>query len=152
MARFVFRLESVLNQRAREEQCCQAALGEALGVQVDCEAKIAEIEQQVRLDNDLLRDRLIGAIEINELLRHRRFLATCALEVGRISERLVSARLKVEAARRKLTEAAKRRKALEILRDKQRNEFNSESERKEQLELDEAALQIAFSDFKPSAA
>lgn len=152
MARFEFRLESVLNQREREEQFCQAALAEALGVQADFEAKIAQIEQEVRGQTDLLRDQMVGPIDTNEILRHRRFIAACSVEVARISQLLVSARLKVEAARRKLTDAAKRRKALEILRDKQRIEFNADFERKQQIELDEAAMQIAFSDFKPSAA
>ncbi|HQY87774.1 MAG TPA: flagellar export protein FliJ [Tepidisphaeraceae bacterium] len=152
MARFVFRLESVLKQREREEQFCQAALAEALGVQAGLEAKIAQIEQEVRRETESLRTRMVGHIDTTEILRHRRYLAACAIDVARISQELANARLRVEASRRKLTDAAKRRKALELLRDKQKAEFNSEFERKHQIELDEVSMQIAFADMNPTAA
>ena len=145
MARFTFNLQAVLEEREREEQLCQKSLGEAAARKQGAEEELAAVERQLTVNNEQMRDHhLVGKLDVNVLTSHRRYLIAMRQQVIQIAQRIAAARLEVEQARRKLNEAAKNRKAIEVLRDKQKQRWQAEQERKDRAIADDAAMQIAF--------
>ncbi|RYG64634.1 hypothetical protein EON77_19480, partial [bacterium] len=65
-------------------------------------------------------------------------------QVMQLAEQIAKARLDAEAKQRKLNDAAKGRKAIEVLRDKQKERWLAEQNRKELAIADDVGMQIAF--------
>lgn len=145
MAQFKFNLQTVLNEREREEMLCQKAMGEAAARKQAAEDDLANVERQITTNNEAMRDNhLVGKLDVNVLTSHRRYLIAMRQQVIQIAQRIANARLEVEQARRKLNEAAKNRKAIEVLRDRQKQRWLAEQERKERAIADDASMQIAY--------
>jgi flagellar export protein FliJ len=145
MAQFKFNLQVVLEQREREERLAQMAFAQAQLVQKQHEADLARIEGELRGANDYLRDHhLVGQIDTTMIASHRRFLIAMRSSVIAVAQQIAAARLKVEAAQRKLAAAAKDTKAIEVLRDRQKQRWMAEQEKKELALADDVAMQIAY--------
>lgn len=153
MARFTFNLQTVLDEREREEQLCQKSLGEAALRKQKLDDELAVLERQIVENNESMRDNhLVGKLNVNILTSHRRYLIATRQQVIGLAQRIAAARLEVEQARRKLNEAAKNRKAIEVLRDRQKARWSAEQERKERAIADDASMQIAFDNLVTFAA
>ena len=64
MARFTFNLQTVLEEREREERLCQKALGEASMARQQAEDELAEVEREISGNNELMRDNhLVGKLD-----------------------------------------------------------------------------------------
>ncbi|MFT3786069.1 MAG: flagellar export protein FliJ [Tepidisphaeraceae bacterium] len=145
MAQFRFSLQTVLDQREHEERLCQLALAQAQQVLVQLEQRLAGIQQEIVAANQDLRDNhLTGQINIQSIGVHRRYLAAMKAQVIQLAQQMADARLNIQAKQRKLAEAAKHRKAIEVLRDKQKQRWQDDQAKKERELLDEAGMQIAF--------
>lgn len=145
MARFVFNLQTVLEQREREEQLAQMEHAEARLEQKRFEDELAALEQDLKASNEHMRDRhLVGKIDTSILAAHRRYLISMRTLVITVAQKIATARLKVEATQRKLAEAAKQYKAIEVLRDRQKSRWTAEQNRKELAAADDVAMQIAY--------
>ena len=145
MAQFKFNLQTVLEQREREERLCQKSLGEAAVRKQQAEDELVAVEREITTNNESMRDNhLVGKLDVNVLTSHRRYLIAMRQQVIGLAQRIAAARLEVEQARRKLNEAAKNRKAIEVLRDRQKQRWLADQERKERAIADDAAMQIAF--------
>jgi flagellar export protein FliJ len=145
MARFVFRLESVLRHRRREQQQRQRDLAV-------CEARLAQLKQalarlgeQTQLANEDLRaNRLVGRIDLSFLSAHRRFLAAMQRGALEITQRIAVAAKQVADAQAALAEAARRCKTIEKLRERHVERWRTEQSRRELSALDEVGMQIAY--------
>jgi flagellar protein FliJ len=78
------------------------------------------------------------------LTAHRRFLNATQRQAIMIAQKMAGIQQKIEEARKHLLEAAKQRKIVEKLREKQFERWKAESQRKEMLAADEAATQFSF--------
>ncbi len=145
MAKFTFNLEGVLTQREHIERQRQRDLAEAQGV-------VAKLEQQLKgvegTQSDALRDlrenRLVGSIDLAFLAAHRRFMLATQKKGMDIVQQIANAQRTVDTARAALIEAAKQRKAIEILRDKRHELWKQEQAKKEMDALDEASMQLVY--------
>jgi flagellar protein FliJ len=145
MARFKFRLEPLLVARRREERDCQRALAACRAVVVDIELQIAVANTQIRESMDRVRAmHLSGKLDLSFVAAHRRFVAAMQRRGIAWAQKLVEAQAKVAEAQAKLVEAAKRRKAIEKLRERHLQRWQLEQERRQNLELDEISMRIAF--------
>lgn len=145
MARFVFTLQTVLDQREAEERACQMELARARLLQVQLETRLGQLNDEVVAANEQMRDHhLVGRIDVSIIAAHRRFLIAMRTAVMQLAEQIAAARLDAEAKQRKLSEAAKGRKAIEVLRDKQKSRWAAEQDRKELAIADDVGMQIAF--------
>ena len=145
MARFKFRLEPLLEARRREERDCQRALAACRAVVVEIELHIAVANTQIRESMDRVRAmHLSGKLDLIFVGAHRRFVAAMQRRGIAWAQKLVEAQAKVAEAQGKLVEAAKRRKAIEKLRERQLQRWQVEQERRQNLELDEISMRIAF--------
>jgi len=144
MARFVFKLAGVLKQRLHEERLRQRELAER-------QAHVAQLQQQLKglnervqsASDDVRNNRLVGKLDMPFLAAHRRFLAAMQRGAVEIVQRMAIAQKQVDEARAVLAEAAKQRKIIEKLRERQIKRWRAEQDRRETIELDEIARQNA---------
>ena len=145
MARFVFKLGGVLRQRLHEEQQRQRELAERQALLNELQQALKQLDQRVRLANDDVRDHhLVGALDMGYLAAHRRFLAAMQRGAVELAQRMALAHRQVQEAHAALAEAAKRRKAIEKLRERQFQRWRADQDRRETVELDELSMQIAY--------
>lgn len=138
MQRFTFTLQTILDLRIKEEEAVLLDLADKeMELQRGKDAlmqlkKQLEEYQQNQKDNRNHQDILSLRHSVSwrhtlkkELLMKAQELQEIAMDISRI--------------RTKLLEATKKRKSLEILRDKQKEKWQKEFNRKEQIFLDELA-------------
>jgi flagellar protein FliJ len=141
MARFIFKLAGVLEQRLHEEQTRRRDLALRQAHLAELEQSLRQLSGRAQAANEYLRkNHLVGRVDMSYLAAHRRFLV--AMQRGRleIMQRMAIAQTQVAEALAAIAESAKRRKAVEKLREKQFERWKSERERREITELDEVAL------------
>ncbi len=141
MARFRFRLQPVLTQREREEQERMRVVGElerqrlAIEHRIrSCQARIVEGRREVTETLaggrvDLSAARLQAAATLRDDQEARRGV----LELAAVMRKL-------ETARKDLAAAAARRRAMELLRDRDRERFLAEQNHREQTALDDLVI------------
>lgn len=152
MAKFVYRLETVLEQKKELRDRAQEELTQAIAEQ----KREEEILDQLRNKERALRDnkaelkaQLLSGQRTAEALRNRRnYLKRLDEELEAAGAEVFGQRIlvdelleKTDMARLRLADAIKEAEALEKHRERQYAEFRAEIERKEALELDEAATQ-----------
>jgi flagellar FliJ protein len=148
VARFRFRLESVLEHRRMLEEARQREVAALERERLAVERGIREIQRRIERERDGLRACLAprGPADarpmrmISAAVGHLRGLA--AREVLR----LAGVRTRLERARAALLEAATRRKAVELLRERRYEQWRSEVARREAAALDELAVMRAGRD------
>jgi flagellar FliJ protein len=145
MSKFGFRLEPVLAQRKREEQERQRELASRELVVVKLQNDLKRLDESLQgAAEDLRKNHLTGAINLNFLTAHRRFLTAMQRQGIGIVQQVAGAQVLVDEARQQLAEAAKRRKVIEKLREKQFARWREDQERRELAQLDEIGAQIAY--------
>jgi flagellar FliJ protein len=148
MPKFRFALEPVLEMRRREEREQQRRVAELERQRLDIEARVARHEAMLRSEREDLRDRLApgssssgtafaavraqAAASVDAVRRLRRL----AIDLSGVMERL--ARVRSE-----LAEAASRRRAVELLRERRFAEWLSEQNRREQASQDDLSTMRA---------
>ncbi|MCE5324256.1 flagellar export protein FliJ [bacterium] len=139
MNRFKFRLQTLLDRRKSREEQLLVELGEL---------RREEANEVERLDILCLRlnaawrdveDALDNNAPAEELCRLDEFAKTTCDDIEIQKLTLEGVREKVEAKRQELVTAMQDRKILEVLRDKQEQEYLMVIARAEQNELDEMA-------------
>lgn len=145
MPKFHFPLEGVLRHRANVERDRMRMLGEAQQAAQSIQSELQSLDQSLQHATNELRDKhLIGRIDLNYLAAHRRFVGSVQRKAMGLIQRLALAQRRVDEARGALAEAAKQRKIIEKLREKQESRWRSELSRKETAETDEVAMQMGF--------
>ena len=145
MPKFVFPLEALLRQRQSAERERQREL--AL-----CQAEMVRLQQELKQLNDELQgsdadmkaNRLMGALDVAFLAAHRRYSLAMQRKGQGLVQDLARQQKKVDDAQRLLAEAAKERKVIEKLREKQFERWRQEIERKEHAAADEAGAQFGY--------
>jgi len=142
MARFTFRLQPVLEMREREERDKKLALAELERERLGMENQIRSYQLNIEHEQASLAEMLVGKGGID--FRGARLQANAALSnrfsAQRVVLELAGVHRRIEQARRELVEASTRRKAVELLRERQREAFESEQRRRESGELDDISV------------
>lgn len=137
MAKFVFRLQSVLNLRARLEEQQKLNFAAARKKLDEEEEKLSQLIQRLEdyeEEGRKLRDRSLNVLEIRENDTARERIK------GYIEDQrkaVKEAEKKLEEERVKLVDAMRERKTYERLREKAFEEFLAEENHKEGVENDE---------------
>lgn len=151
MPRFRFKLQPVLDQRQREEEEIQRRVAVLERQRLEQEDRIREyqieiIEERTGLRRTLRAER--GADEPTAVdIFSAKLSASAALHMISRAQRavlsLAGIHEKLDAERLRLLEAARRRKSLEILRDRRREEWEAAEKRREESAADELAVMRA---------
>lgn len=140
MARFRFRLESVLTHRRAVERDRQRAVAALERRRAELEAEIMRRRHAAVGEQTLARASLVGVLDVRALrlqgaaaLRHEAEARRAAIELAGVLQRL-------EAARADLLHASRRRKAVEMLRERRWEQWRLDQSRAEAAALDELVV------------
>tara|TARA_R110000744_G_scaffold100494_1_gene193832 strand:+ start:85 stop:546 length:462 start_codon:yes stop_codon:yes gene_type:complete len=142
MAVFRFKLQPVLEMREREEREKKLALVELERERMELENRIRGYQRNIETEQSSLAQMLgtQGGVD----LRGARLQANAAVSNRFSAQRavleLAGVHHRMERARGELVEASARRKAVELLRDRQREAFEHEQRRRESIELDDMSV------------
>src|SRR5437763_11947465 len=144
MAQFHFSLQSVLNHRTQIEQDKQRALAGLQSQMQKQKVALADLNNSVQSDmNDLRQNRLTGKLEVSYLTGHRRYMLVLQRRATEMVQRMTLLQRQIDAAHAELVEAAKQRKILEKLRDRQKSRWIADHTRRELAELDDMTMRRA---------
>ncbi len=143
MARFIFQLQAVLDQRENEEGVKQRAVAVLERERMRLEQSIRDARDRLAHETEELRA-LLGAGGAPVRLDSARAQASAGLRLHGEAQRhvltLAGVHRRLEAARAELLEASKRRKAVQLLRDRRYEEWRIAQNRRENAEIDELAV------------
>jgi flagellar FliJ protein len=140
--RFRFALQAVLDHREMIEQQKQKAVAELESRRLDLEALIRSHQRTIAHER----------AEQRTLLEHGRVMdaraqAASTVRISALAQRAVlelsGVHARLQAARAELLEAAKRRKAVELLKERRFEQWKLEQNRREAAALDELSVMQA---------
>ena len=145
MPRFVFKLEAVLDQRKHVERERQRDLAVKVHVLTQAQGEMRDLHERVRATTeDVRRNHLVGALDMNFLAAHRRYLLASQRQAVAIAQKIAAAQKAVDEAQGALLDAAKHRKIIEKLREKQHARWHAEQNRRELIQQDEINTQLGY--------
>lgn len=142
MARFVFKLQPVLDQRERAERDQMLVVAELERERLALESRIRTCQQMMSDERRALAEALGVGQRVD--VRGVKLQAGASLKHSFDAQRsvleLASVHRKLQAERAELARLSAQKKAVELLRDQQRAAFEREQARRETLELDEMSV------------
>lgn len=136
--RFTFRFETMLRIRRQREDEHKRIVANRLREITALQDHMGSLDKQIRDELQAIRiGRQPGTIDMQQIIRHRHWLGCLHKGVleGQAKMRFLEAELARERA--DLAEAAKQRRILEKLKERQREQYNSEQDRLEALAADD---------------
>ena len=137
MKPFVFVYQAVLDARLAEEEASKRSIGRIVARRSGLEQSLVEHRGFLETNRELARSSLVGRIDIETLRAH----AGQSVQVLRRIRSLLSEMSEVhgalEAARAEWTECRHRRRAIECLRDRAKQDWEREQRRRERREQDD---------------
>ena len=152
MAQFIFQLEGVLRQRRNLEQQRQRELAAHQARIQEMETELRAMDRDVQGSNSHVRQHhLQGRLDMNYLAAHRRYTLAVQRKATTLLQRMALVQRQVEEARVALGNAARDRKAIEKLREKQFEQWREAAARKEMADLDEVSTQLSYQNLSEEA-
>lgn len=138
MARFHFRLSTLLKLRESERQQRQIELAQAYEAERLVLEQLATIASEIAAAKERVRKMSSpGEIPVDELLELQRYGLQLRMQSTAMTEKLGVVRNEIDRRRQILVEANRQVRTLEKLREKQSALFELERSRQEQKALDE---------------
>jgi flagellar FliJ protein len=148
MPKFVFQLDAVLRHRKMLEEQRMRELGHAQAEMAKMQVELRAMDETTqRVTADLRDNRLTGKLDMAFLAAHRRYVLAMQRKAMELAQRMAAQQQVVDAARRALVEAAKQRKIMDKLKERQHERWKAEHSRKESEELAEVNMQLALEPF-----
>jgi flagellar FliJ protein len=142
MPRFRFRLDPLLRVRRQAERAKQIAVADLHRQRSALEAALRRRQELIESAREAHVGRLTGRLDVTalrgtaaETLRHLRDASRLAVELAGVQRRL-------EAAQSALRDAARDRRAVELVRQRRFEEWKRRLDRREVAEHDEMAARI----------
>jgi len=148
MPKFVFQLDAVLRHRKMLEEQRMRELGAAQAEMAKMQAELRAMDETTQnVTSDLRDNRLTGKLDMAFLAAHRRYVLAMQRKAMELAQRMAALQQVVDTARRVLAEAAKQRKIMEKLKERQHERWKAEQSRKESEQLAEVNMQLALARF-----
>lgn len=145
MPKFIFQLEGVLRHRRYVERQRQRDLAAVQAVVAELEIQLRRLDDSVRsVTEDMKKNHLVGRLDLNLLGAHRRYSIAMQRRAVALAQKIAAAQLQAQEAQKRLAEAAKQRKIFEKLREKRREQWIADANRRELMELDETAMRLSY--------
>ena len=145
MAKFAFQLEGVLRHRANIEHQRKRELAVIQSQMTALDAELRALDVSVRAsENDLRTNRLMGKIDTAFLGAYRRYSISMHRKAMGIAQKMAGVQVQIDQAKKNLAEAAKKKKVLEKLRERQFARWREQIARRDAAEMDEIGMQIGF--------
>jgi flagellar FliJ protein len=146
--RFQFRFETMLQIRQQREDQQKRVVAARNREIVQVQERLAGLERQIHEETAAIRDgQNSGAVDIQQLMRHRHWLGHLHKAVLDAQSELRTLEAKLAQERLELAEAMKQRKILAKLKERQQERHMQEQQRRETRENDEMnTVRFAFED------
>ena len=141
MADFKFKFETVLRHRELIEDECQRDLAKHLRTRMIFEDEIRKMQGTISESKRELGSALVGKVDIDRIAGFARYAGQSTHRAQQLVMKVADVEKQIAAARAKLLDATRQRKALELLREKQQRQWKQEQSRREAIELDDLATQ-----------
>lgn len=141
MASFKFRYETVLEQRRHVEDHRQRELAQLLRGKMIIENQLRRMQQTIRDSKQQVGTGLLGKVDLNAIGRVAEYGTQVAMRGQQIVCQLAELAQRITDSRTRLIEAARRRQALQLLRDKHYQQWRYQQNRREAAELDDMVNQ-----------
>lgn len=140
--RFRFPLETLLDLRRREEDAARMAVARLEGVRAAAEGELRRRRAELEAGRDGIRSALVGRVDIDAIRRDA--ASTIAIDRAARGTAVALAGLlrRIEEERAKLVEAARRRRAVELLKERRFEEWRRVEARRETELLDEIGARV----------
>lgn len=137
---FVFRFETMLKIRRQREDHHKRVVGQRLRQVGEARQHLESLQHQIQAEVDAMRRvQQPGTIDMQQAVRHRHWLGHLHKGALEMQARIQFLETRLAQERATLAEAAKQRKILEKLRERQADRHRQAVDRREMLELDEMA-------------
>ena len=137
MAKFVYRLQNVLNIKLRMETQAKTVYSQAAGRLMEEQKKLNVLCERRKGYEDNLRQMATAKLNIPEMQRCNQAIAIVKELIEKQDANVKIAEANVNLARTRLNEAVKERKIYEKLKEKAFEEFKKEVAAEEKKEIDE---------------
>ena len=145
MPKFVFQLEGALRQRKQLERMKQREMAVVQAEMNKLQDQLRALEGTVQTATaDVRGNRLTGVLDMSFLAAHRRFMIATQRQSMELVQKMALVQRQLDEARLAVAEAAKQRKVIEKLREKQFERWKAERSKKELAELDEVSMQLSY--------
>ena len=145
MARFEFRLEALLAHRQQIEKEKQRRVA---AVQQEIQAMVRHIQEtqaRIAAENRTLGSKeLVGSLDMQYIAYEKRFVGNLQVRIVLAMQKLAGMEQQLNGARAELLAAARDRKVIEKLKEKQLARWQAEQDRKEAALMDELGTQLAM--------
>ena len=131
MKAFRFRLEGLLRQRKVVEERCLTELRVFQSALADAASRKNQLDTERERTIDSLRRLEVGAIAMEELLRHRRYLVALDNRTREVDAEMVRRRYEMRDAQAAADQAIRERQLVERLKEKRKEEYDLDLRRKE---------------------
>lgn len=140
--RFRFPLETLLELRRREEDAARMAVARLEGVRAAAEADLRRRRAELEAGRDGIRGALLGRVDLDAIRRDA--ASTIAVDRAARGAAVALAGLlrRIEEERGRLVEAARRRRAVELLKERRFEEWRRAESRRETDLLDEIGSRV----------
>lgn len=151
MAAFKFEYEALLEIRRREERDRQVVVATLERERLAVEDRLRQCQNAIRAGREEMRAALGAGPSARASLDFGAVRAQAAasfqltVRAQRIAIQLAGATSRVESARAALLEASRRRRAIELLRERRYEAWKREQDKKEQAAIDELVVMRAGS-------
>jgi flagellar FliJ protein len=143
VAKFVFKLQGVLRQRELIEHQRQREMAELQRQMTILEQALRDLNGSIQTSSDDLRaNHLTGKLDMNFLAAHRRYQVAMQRQGMELAQRMALLQRQMDESRQQLAEAAKQRKVIEKLREKQLERWKADQAMRELAAMDEVARQV----------
>ena len=141
MAKFRFRLQPVLRQRELAERDEQLKVAAVESQRLQLEERLRMCQQRIEFEQNTLNS-LVSASAVNpqDARSQSAAILVAKSEAQQLAVELAAVYKRLEAARRKLGEAAKHRRSMELLRDNHLAAWRQELNASEDRSMDELAV------------
>lgn len=136
MAKFNFRLQSVLKVKSQQEDNLKNELGKAIRKLEDEKRKLAKLEDELSSLSAKFNEKAKKAT-VKKLIEYKEYLSLLTPRIKSQKENVNCAALNVDRIREELLQAVKERQILEKLKEKKKEEFLLEEKKLEQKINDE---------------
>lgn len=143
MARFRFKLDPLLRLRQRTEDERKRVVAGLQRERMGIEQQLRDMQAFITGGKHDQRDCLEGNVEIDALRAHAAMTMRHVRDAQRLAINLAGVHQRLEAARGELAEAARERRALEILKERRFDEWRRRLEKAEDASIDEVASRVA---------
>ena len=137
MSKFIYRMQNILNIKAKLEEQAKMDYGLARVRLTEEEEKLERLAERKRAYEDMARNSLVNTLSVRRMKENKEAILKMDEFMKRQREEIRRAEKKVEIERQKLEAAVQERKIQEKLRENAFEAFVEEEKAQESREIDE---------------